>query len=241
MERHLNLIKTGYKDVEKRILPRFPFTYLMFKGVKSDSRVFEVKDISYTGMQLALKNGGHSYIDGNEIEGELHWRGKSLTTVGVIRWVSGSRLGISFKESGEVFQQEIRQFLCIENIISSMKPLHKSEMVLNRPSNLLVWLQADGPVEIFVWQHNDGELEKFQIILLNIFVEWEDGKGIKTGNVLKKRDIDTPLINEDEFLFQLDEGVEFSSIKWALDLVAKLPETFISEQVRKFLTVKMGG
>jgi len=239
MERHLNLIKTDFKETEKRVFPRFPFSYLTFK-MKDDEKAFEVKDISYTGMQLSLKDGGHQYKEGQKVEGIVHWRSASLKTVGVVQWVSGQRLGIEFAES-ESFDAEVKSFLSIDNIVAGMRPVHQTGLELEVPANLKYWIRADGPVELFVWCHKDREHSRFQILLLDNFVEWEDGKGIKTGKVVTKRDLDTPLISEDEFIFQIDEGVDMEKIKFAVSIVKALPEDYLPNDTRDFLMVKMGA
>lgn len=238
MENHLNLIKSDVKELEKRIFPRFPFTYLTFKGQNGENKVYEVKDISFTGMQLCLKNGGHSYSAGNDIEGTLHWKGASLDTVGIVQWVSGQRVGVSFKTENN-FNEEVKNFLSIDNIIAGMRPLHQSEMGVELPSKLKYWLQADGPVEVFVWRHNDGEVSGFHVILMDSFVEWEDGKGIKTGRVLTKRDLETPLVQEDEFVFQMDEQADSSKLDFAKSVVDNVPTGFLPSEAHDFLRMKL--
>ena len=114
MERQFNLIKTDYKTVEKRILPRFPFSYLIFrdKGQK-----FEIKDISYTGMQLCLKDGGHQYVVNDKIAGEIYWRGSILPISGVVKWAKGRRLGLRFEQDGNG-RRALQEFLSVDNILA---------------------------------------------------------------------------------------------------------------------------
>jgi hypothetical protein len=188
MQGHLSLIKTGTQDLEKRVFPRFPFSYLLFKVSNGDKHAFEVKDISYSGMQLCLKDGGHPYKSGEVISGSLHWRGKLLQVEGPVQWVKGQRLGVAFNESKD-FDDEIKNFLSVKNIVASMKALHNADMELEMPGDLKFWLQADGPVEIFVWQHSGGNIAKFQMIMMDSFVEYQDGKGLRSGRILTKRDV----------------------------------------------------
>jgi hypothetical protein len=239
MERHLNLIKTDYEQVEKRVFPRFPFSYLIFKGSQA-AKVFEVKDISYTGMQLALADGVNSYSAGNTIEGVIHWRGATLKTQGLVKWVTGQRLGVSFQENDD-FQRSLKDFLSVDNIVAGMRPLHHENIYLELPWNLKYWLRADGPVEVFVWHHKDGELSKFQFIIFKHFVEWEDGKGTITGDLMTKRDIDTPLMSEDEFVFKMDETIDQTKIDAALAIVEKIPSDYIPEGAIEFMTRKLRG
>lgn len=243
MERHLNLIKTDYKEVEKRILPRFPFTYLVFKegsGNCVDEKFFEVSDISFTGMQLILKDGGHGHSPGDKLTGILRWRSAELETKGKVKWVEGARIGIKFDQN-DLFKTNVREFLSIDNIIAGMRPLHDKALELELPVGLKYWLCADGPVEIFIWQHNDGELARFQMILMERLVEWEDGHGVRTGRVLSKRDVDTPLLNEDEFMFQIDEDVDQSDIEFAGRIISKIPKNFLPIQAIEFLKLKLRG
>ncbi len=239
MERHLNLIKTDYQETEKRIFPRFPFTYLTFKSKDTESRVFEVKDISFSGMQLSLKDGGHDYIPGTEIDGTLHWKGAKLKALGNVKWVSGQELGVAFILSS-VFEKEVKNFLSVENIVAGMRPIHNSGLDIEMPANLKYWLRADGPVEVFIWQHTDGEISRFQIILMDNFLEWEDGKGLKTGEVAEKRDLDTPLVKEDEFTFRFTGELDESILEFARSVVAKLPENYLPDTAKNFLETKLG-
>ena len=206
MDNHLILIKNDDYKVEKRILPRFPFSYLTFKGSKRGlDHVFEVVDISFTGMQIALKAGNHTYAIDEEIEGIIHWRKVYLKVKGTVKWLKEEHLGVGFSKT-KGLKKSVQDFLSVDNIVASMWPVHETEWGLGLPCNLKYWLRADCPVEIFVWQHKDGELSRFQMVMIDSFVEWEDGKGVRTGAILGHRNLETPLSWEDEFTLKMDES-----------------------------------
>lgn len=234
MKTHLNLIKTDYKEVEKRVFPRFPFTYLVFQDEKG--RSFEVKDITGSGMQLAIKDGEHGYAELKKIDGEIRWGGSSLKIRGSVKWANDNRVGVKFDEG-----LKTDKFLSLESIVPFIKAIHLADMDLELPSNLKCWLRADGPVEVFVWTHSDGELSAFQIILLDCFVEWEDGKGVKTAEVVTKRDLETPLISEDEFVFSMDHGVDMQKVKDAKSLIENLEESLLKGGAKEFILRKLGA
>lgn len=240
MDRHLNLIKTDFEQTEKRIFPRFPFNYLTFKNSGNEQYVFEIKDISFTGMQLSLKDGGHSFTSDSEISGILHWQKASLEATGKVKWVSGKRIGVEFNVDDE-FDSKVRDFLSIDNMIESLRPIHEFSAGVEMPANLKYWLRADGPFEVFVWRHNDGELSRFQFLMMERFVEWEDGVGVKTGRIISKRDLDTPLITEDELVFSLDEGVNADVIDFAQDILSNIGPEFIPAEARDFLKMKLNS
>lgn len=215
MERRFNLIKSDFEKHEKRKLPSFPFCYLTFKA-DDTSRVSEIKDISYTGMQLSLK-AGEQYAADDLIKGRIHWLGSSLEVIGTVKWTTGNRLGLEFAKKRDV-QDGVAKFLDMDNLVQKIKPLHKVEDGLEIPANLKYWLRSDGPVELFIWQHNNGEVAKFQVLFMENFVEWEDGVGLVSGRVLSKRNADTPLIEEDEWVFSIDAYADAKRV----DLVKKL-------------------
>jgi len=232
----LNLIKTGVQDVEKRIFPRFPFSALIFRA--KGERSFEVVDISHTGMQLTLKDGGHEFRPEENLNGEIHWRGASINIQAMVKWTKGMRMGVEFVADSK-FQKEIRVFLSIDNLASHLRSVHDSHLDLEIPAQLKYWLQADGPVELFVWRHNDGEVSRFQVLLLENFLEWEDGKGVRTGRILTKRNLDTPLFSEDEYMFQIDDSVDTEKLQSSSQLIQCIRGELLPREALEFMTTKL--
>ncbi|WP_408096923.1 PilZ domain-containing protein [Peredibacter sp. HCB2-198] len=233
MERRFNLIKSDFEKHEKRILPRFPFCYLTFKS-DDTSRVYEIKDISHTGMQLSLKEDGHDFAADSALKGHIHWLGKSLDIAGTVKWSTQNRIGVEFLKKREVLDR-VQSFLQMEEMVKRLKPLHKVEDGLEIPARLKYWLRSDGPVELFVWQHNDGEISKFQVLFLETFVEWEDGQGLKTGRILSKRNVDTPLITEDEWVFNIDPNADVSKLERIKTLVGLISIDLLPAETKTFL------
>lgn len=238
MTRHLNLVQSDFEHLEKRILPRFPFCFLTFKCSEQNTHVFEVKDISNSGMQLGLKLGEHKLKEKASIHGFLHWGGRELEINGNIKWKTDMRLGVEFSTQASS-RIEVDKFLDLVEVAKVMKPVHQLDYGVSLPARLKYWLRADGPVEIFVWQHGDGEWAKFQILMMENFVEWENGKGLKTARVISKRDIDTPLLSEDEIVFKLDEGLDDSKIAKAITLVDHLDPEIMSKDAIDFIKLKI--
>lgn len=238
MGRHLNLVQSDFENLEKRILPRFPFCYLTFKSSKEATHTFEVKDISYTGMQLGLRNGTHKMEKDETIHGFVHWGGRELEINGNIKWKTDMRLGVEFSH-GQAHKNEIDSFLVMNRVAKELKPLHKMDHGIETPSNLRVWLRADGPVEIFIWQHNHGDLARIQILMMENFIEWEDGKGLQSARVISKRDIDTPLISEDEYVFKIDDSLDPHKLSLAQTLVNNIDESYLDQSVMDFMQRKL--
>jgi len=236
MARHLNLVENEFSNLEKRIFPRFPFGFITFQS--KGHRTFEVKDISKSGMQLELKNGEHKYRVGQEISGTIHWLKSDLKIKGQVQWSSENKLGVAFKSTDETFAEIIR-LLSIENLAAGLKTLHDADLGLEIPNNLKYWLRNDGPVEVFVWEHSNGEYSQFQVIIMENFVEWMDGEGVKTGRVVTKRDLETPLFSEDEFVFQIDSQLNLERKKLVADLIEQIPESSMSKEAKEFMLFKL--
>lgn len=233
MERRFNLIKSDFEKHEKRVLPRFPFCYLTFKS-DDTSRVYEIKDISHTGMQLSLKENGHDFKEDSALKGHIHWLGKSLDIVGTVKWHTQNRIGVEFIKKRDVLDK-VQSFLEMGEMVKRLKPLHKVNDGLEIPARLKYWLRSDGPVELFIWQHNDGEISKFQVLFMETFVEWEDGQGLKTGRILSKRNVDTPLITEDEWVFNIDMDADVSKLERVKSLVELINEELLPTETKTFI------
>jgi len=232
---HLKLVENSANLFEKRKIPHFPFSFLTFKILgKGTNQVFEVREISLTGTQLMLKDGKLDLAPGQEIEGELHWKGKSLKINGNVVWVRDRRLGLSINN-----KFGLSEFLKIENVLDAMQVLHKNSLDIEYPSNLKYWLHSDGPVEILVWGHPDGEWSEFQIVYFKNLIEWIDGSGVKTGVVLTRRNSETSVFEEDEFLFQIDKAVDTTKIREIITLLDKIPNDFLPTDVISFLKLKL--
>lgn len=233
----LNLIKSGLENVEKRVLPRFPFTSLVFRATDG-KKSFEVKDISKTGMQLSLKEGEILFSQGERLKGELHWKSEKLGLQAEIIWVKGKRMGVSFVDTPK---ENINSFLSVKNILACLRPLHGGHFAENCPEDLKYWIMADGPVEIFVWNHRDGDIGKFQLILFDKYIEWSTSEGVKTGKVLTKRSLETPLISEDEMVFGQDESNDTKTLEFGIELIERIPENILNKGIQQFIEETLKG
>ncbi|EQC44305.1 PilZ domain-containing protein [Bacteriovorax sp. Seq25_V] len=237
MERHLNLIKTGHQEIEKRIFPRFPFSYLVFRA-NSNAKSYQVKDISYNGMSIALKDGESTFSEGDSISGEIHWHGVKVEVSMLVRRVSADSIGVEFT-GGRSTEIAMKDFLSISNIAKSMKPIHEYKDQMEIPSNLSFWLRCDGPFELFIWKHADGEVSKIQIIMMANFIEWNDGKGLSSGKILSVRNTDTPLTNEEEFEFLIDDKLDEEKLDFAKEIIREINHDLLSKEVYDFICLKL--
>ena len=237
----LSLIKTDFEQLEKRVLPRYPLCYLTFKEFQTkDKKVYEVKEISLTGMQLCLKNGEIPYENDDSLEGCLHWVNQSLELKGQVKWVRGNRFGVAF-QGGDPLYETIQAFMSHENVARNMKPIPFLELDYDIPNDLNLWLRGDGPSDLFLWKYKDEAISKFQLILMNNFIEWEDGKGLMTGTVRTQRSLDMPLSEKDEVVFKVDEGQDESKVQFAIDVVSKLGTDKLEKDGQDFIMRKLRG
>ena len=105
----LKLVESDFENLEKRVLPRFPFCYLTFKCGHSE-KVFEIRDISHSGMQLVLRDGEHDIKEGSHIHGHIHWFGDTLDINASVKWVTDQRLGVEFS-SQQSMREDVSKFL----------------------------------------------------------------------------------------------------------------------------------
>lgn len=230
------LVSSNFENVDKRVLPRFPLSSLIFKpkleGKAHWNHAMVVRDISATGLQVELMEGDIPFSKGQNLRGDLHWKSAKLNIKVEIKWSADNRMGLAFVENSK---KDITKFLSIDNIISGLRPIHELGFEAQIPSNLKYWLMADGPVEIFLWTQKDGDLGKFQIIIFDQYVEWDAEFGLRTGRVLSKRDLETPLISSDEMLFGADSVTHVDKIARAIELINALPPEYLNEMACEYM------
>lgn len=235
MTERFNLIKTEGSLPEKRVLPRYPFSFMTFKSSSQNSHAFEVADISDGGMKLELKDGSHQYRPGDDASGEIHWRNHKLNIIGRVAWTRSQSLGVEFNEQ---MANNVRDMLQVENVLHSLRPIHATGVDMNIPNNLKYWLRTDGPVEIFFWVHSDGEFKRVQYCLFNKYFEWEDGQGLRTGVITGRKNIESPLNQEDEFTIQFDEVANAETVELVGRISQKLPDNLLSNEAIEFILRK---
>jgi hypothetical protein len=238
MEKHLSLIKNDLARTEKRRLPRFPFCYLTFKPEHNSRNVFEVMDISYSGMKIALKLGEHGLSCGESLSGNIHWSKSQAKIEATVVWVDKNLVGVEFTQN-PVVKNSLNQMLSVKNIVAHLKPLHQNNLGMNLPVNLKIWLRADGPIELFVWQHKNGEISRFQFIMLTSVIEWSDGEGLSSGVVKAKKSFETPLLSEDEFIFDMDKVLDLDKVAFASALTREIDSDLLSSDVKAFIGLKL--
>ncbi len=240
MDRHLNLVSSSSQPVEKRIFPRFPFSYLTFRAKGSDERSYEVKDISYSGMRIALKDGDSPLKEGDEVSGEIHWVKESVNICGAVRRINEDSIAITFS-GGRDSEVKMKKFICVENIAKCLRPIHEYKDQIEIPANLICWLRSDGPFEIFIWTHTDNEISRMQVIMMDHYVEWNDGKGLKSGEISSIKNHDSPLVTEEEFEFVIDTMLDEEKLRFASTIVRNIDQSMIDETVYDFLCRKLGN
>ena len=240
MDRHLNLVQSGKGISEKRVFPRFPFSYLVFRQSESDNRSYEVKDISFSGMRISLKDGESGLKVGDKIEGEVHWIKNSINISAKVIRIEGDSIAVTF-EGGRESEKKLKEFLSVENIAKCLRSIHDYKAQIEIPHDLVCWLRADGPFEIFVWTHNDNEISRIQVIMMNHFVEWNDGKGLKSGEVVSVKNHDSPLITEEEFEFLIDHKLDEEKLKFTARIINGIDEEMIEASIYDFLCRKLGN
>ena len=236
MNHRPGLVGGRIREVEKRTLPRFPFSRMTFKA--AGTRAFAVGDINDRGMRLQLRDGGHGHREGEVLEGVVKWRGETVELRGTVLWVRGDSLGLAFDEEGAV---RVRGLLGLGNVVAGLRPIRREDFDLEFPAGLGHWLRADRIAEVLVWQRPGGEVSSFQILLYGLLVEYEDGQGLKTGRVLERRGLDTPLAQRDELVLQVDPELDPGKLRLARDLAGRLGEGHLPQAVRDFLAVRLGA
>lgn len=239
MNSYLSLVNNQtFENLEKRILPRFPLSHLLFR-LNETKQTFEVIDMSADGAQIELKNGNLSLKVSQNISGEVNWRGHKLDIRAQVKWVKDNRLGLEFTNKNMI-ESKIDDFMCVDHFIPHLKALHKEKYQFDIPHGLTTWLRAEGPLELFIWSFRSGEIAKFQVIIFRNFIEWQDGVGIKTGKTYTQRSLNEASLQSErtEWYFNVDKVKDYSKIASAKNFISKIQDSHLSTELKSFLLRK---
>lgn len=221
------IIKNDSPIEEKRLFPRFPYNFLTFSP---GDKVYEIIDITKDCIVFNVVLDGEEnqnlFKVNDKISGKIHWHGLEIILSGIVESIIDSRVEISFIHSQKSLIS-LDEFLNIENLMKGLRPLHNSSFDIEHPPTLKYWLHGDGPLDLFFWVYENNEYSSFQMILLHDFIEWIDGKGLRTGQAQRKRIIETPLISEDEYRVLIDPVLNNQRIEKGLiflDLIKEHPK-----------------
>ena len=71
------------------------------------------------------------------------------------------------------------------------------------------------------------------------FIEWEEGLGVKSGKALTQRNLETPLSQENEFVFEIDEALNANKVDMAIGVVEKINGDILPNEAREFILYKL--
>ena len=230
----LGLVKNNSPFLEQRLLPRHSFEYLLFK-LDFPAATLAVVDISPQGMQLR-KRGDLSFSVGQAVQGKLAWDGSFLSITGEISWANEEGCGVKFKLDS-VQEKQFKDFFAPKSVAAHLRLVKPNDE--NNLANLKCWLHAGKAAEILVWQHPGGQVAKIQVIYLGNLVEWEDGQGLRTGQITSVRPSDTPLQLQETLAVAVDKKCQDKKLQLAKELVQHLPSDLLPGEVQDFITLKL--
>ena len=244
---HGILNSMGLKDtgVERRILPRYSFSYLTFKllhhGEQVKAMTFEVNDVSVEGLALETKFFDlQNFKMGDFIHGVLNWAGERIDIKANIQWIKQGRFGIRFVPSKNL-NERIRELTSIKLLTNKLKFLHLESEKMTLPQGLCYWIQSEGPLEFFAWKTKSTEvIHRLQIIYWQNYLEWEKGQGWSTG-VLQDRHqygANGPM-DSSECVVLFDSTLDQRKLKTMKDILSHFPDGAFAKSDQEFLLRKL--
>ena len=234
MDAKLSLVK---ENQEKRLFPRCSLPSLTFK-VQEEEMVFQVANISSTGMRILVKIGSHSLSEGEKVTGFIRWRGQEIKVRARVAWTSPTEAGLSFHTP----QGIAPIFFSPQVIQGGLKALHLPPFAKEKtPPQLKCWLKSGSLFEFFLWTYQSGGYKKIQALFIGHFVEWRDGRGLKTGTLLTQEERDTPLMEQGELTIRLDKSVDHQKVLPVRRILEEVSEDKIQKSAKDFILIKLSA
>jgi hypothetical protein len=230
--------------VERRIIPRYSFSYLTFKllhhGEMVKAMTFEVNDVSTEGLALETKFFDlQNFKVGDFLHGVLNWAGERLDIKATIKWVSHGRMGLQFRPDKSLFER-IKELSSLQMLTSKLKALHAPKYKLNLADDLFYWIQSEGPLEFFAWKKSESSpVHRLQIVYWQNYLEWEKGEGWSSGILKDRRHFGTAGIDTSECLVMFDSILDQKKLKTVKEIISLFPEEMFLKADYEFFLRKL--
>ncbi len=204
----------------RRIFDRFPVDHKHLT-MMSEQDILLVKEISSKGFStLVSKTSIDRFQVGDTYAARFRYLGNSYDVQARVSWtdIEGS-LGFEITKHQEETRQFIQRLLKPIAIAKSLKKVDATFMRNNKEGK--VWYHGDNDTDLYTWEDKSGELRAWQFITGDIFLEWNDIQGVRTGYIsIKDQSVSgVTELSRDSLQQVFDPVINSETLNLGLDII----------------------
>ena len=187
----------------------------------NNEEVVRLKDISARGFSCEVSPQTYKKFEiGDAYDAQLRYLGKDLEAQIKVAWKSGISTGFELINPSQETLSFFKRLLFPMEIASSLKKVEAQFMSANLDNK--IWYHGESGCDFILWRDSEGQLEAWQLIVLDKFIEWNESGGLRTGiTQTQNNSVLNPLESLDEQLVP-DDAPNPEKIRLATDILAAI-------------------
>ena len=190
--------------------------------ILNDQDILVVRDLSAKGFSSDVSERAFlRFTIGDIYSAKLRHLGEVYDVKIRVSWKANKVVGFEVMEATADFLRFLSRIIRPLKIATSMKEVNAQNMKTEQ--NNKIWLRGDLNTDLFIWKDENGNIEAWQLIMGDEFVEWSLNAGFATGlQRLPSREDRAVGLTHTEVTIVKDNAVDNKRKKFALDIIASL-------------------
>jgi hypothetical protein len=184
----------------------------------NEQDIFIIRDISTQGFSTYASPRGLERLDvGDVFASRMRYLGEVYDLNARVSWKGGDVVGFEQLNPSAQVKTFIHRLLMPIEIASSLREVDSEFMQGHEPNKK--WYHGDNDTDLYIWMTEDGELNAWQLIIKDQYVEWNDLHGISTGNMSGSNAAVPGFDLPPSRLFIADRGIDQAKKQSAIDVI----------------------
>ena len=197
--------------------------------ILNDQDILVVRDLSAKGFSSDVSERAFLRFGmGDVYSAKLRHLGEVYDIKVRVSWKENKQVGFEVMEASADFLRFLSRIIRPIKIATSMKEVSAENMKVEEKNK--TWLRGDLNTDLFIWKNEKGEVEAWQLVMGDEFVEWSYNAGFATGlQRLPSREERAVGLTHTEVTVVKDTSVDKKRKKFAMDIIASLPNVYREE------------
>jgi len=172
----------AFSKRNRRIFDRFPVDHKHLT-MMNEQDILLVREISAKGFSTSVsKTSLDRFQIGDTYSARFRYLGESYDVEAKVSWKDDEgSLGFEISKHNDQTREFIQRLLKPIAIASSLKKVDATFMRNNKEGK--TWYHGDNDTDLYTWEGTNGQLKAWQFITNEVFLEWNEIQGMRTGYI----------------------------------------------------------
>lgn len=149
--------------------------------IMNEQDILLIREISSKGFSTQVSERGFERFQvGDMYSARMRYLGETYDLDAKVSWKSGKdTVGFELVNAERRTRDFMQRLLHPIALAHSLRKV-EAEFMKNK-SDGKTWYHGDGDTDLYTWKNSQGKVSAWQLISKDTFVDWEAGRGLRTG------------------------------------------------------------